>query len=231
MANSDHRSGRQCPKGHSMDPNWVNCPYCEAEEKSKQRSFRKETPSSSAGRKTRVGIPPAQGSGRETKVMGPGVTPAPVGPAGGGDPRRIMGVLISYTWNPSGDLYAVREGKNFIGSEKVSSDASHQECDIQVPFDTKMSSEHALILCRHGRYEIIDQASTNGTFLDETLLPANQSNELSNYAAIKTGDTLWTFVKIEAPAVSKAPPSREKPVRPTPEPGPAPGPEGGTIVR
>lgn len=229
MANSDHRSGRQCPKGHSMDPNWVNCPYCEAEEKSKQRSLRKETPASSAGRKTRVGMQPAGGPGRETKVMQPVKAPAGVGAAGGSDPKRIMGVLISYTWNPSGDLYAVREGKNFIGSEKVSSDASHQECDIQVPFDTKMSAEHALILCRHGKYEIIDQASTNGTFLNENLLPANQSNELTNYASLKTGDTLWTFVKIDAPALSKVPQAPERPGPSPVEPGPKP--EGGTIIR
>ena len=226
MANSDHRSGRQCPKGHSMDPNWVNCPYCEAEEKSKQRSLRKDPQPSSAGRKTRVGVPPVAAAGRETKVMAPGMAQGPAG-APGSDPRRIMGVLISYTWNPSGDLFAVREGKNFIGSEKVSSDASHQDCDIQVPFDTKMSAEHALILCRHGQYEIIDQASTNGTFLNETLLPANQSNALSNYATIKTGDTLWTFVKIEAPEGAPAPRAPDKPAPKAPEEPP----EGGTMIR
>ena len=32
------RQGRKCAKGHSMDPNWEQCPYCEAEQKSNQKS-------------------------------------------------------------------------------------------------------------------------------------------------------------------------------------------------
>lgn len=76
-----------------------------------------------------------------------------------------------------------------------------------------MSSEHALILCRHGMFEIIDQTSANGTFLNGEMLIANQSTKLPNCAEIKTGDTLWTFFKIEAPPI-EAPPTEEESEKP-----------------
>jgi len=62
-----------------------------------------------------------------------------------------------------------------------------------------MSAEHALILCRQGNYEIIDQETTNGTFVNNSLLKANLSADLPNYAKIQTGGTEWTFIKVDAP--------------------------------
>jgi len=69
-----------------------------------------------------------------------------------------------------------------------------------------MSSEHALILCRQGNYEILDQISSNGTFLAGQMLKANQGTDLPNYSEIKTGSTLWTFIMVKPPANQMAPP-------------------------
>ena len=153
-------------------------------------------------RKTTVGsINPAM-SERVTRVMPTDqVRSAPEEShmAGKGDSRQMVGLLVTYSMNPSGELYPVREGKNFIGSGKISSDASHRDCDVLVSQDERISGEHALILCRHGVYEIIDQTSSNGTFLDNAMLPANQSRELKNYAEIRAGSTVFTFIKITAP--------------------------------
>lgn len=168
----------------------------------KQKTSRPDVVASSVGLRTTVGEVLPGGGHRETKVM-PGVAaPEPGGRFGEGDTRRILGVLITYTWRPEGELFPVREGKNFIGRDKINSDASHRSCDVQVPQDSRMSGEHALILCRHGRHDIIDQMSSNGTFLKGELLISNQSTELPSYAEIQTGSTVWTFVKIEAPLVS-----------------------------
>src|SRR5262249_38276322 len=30
--------GRRCSKGHSLDPSWDSCPYCEAEQRSKEKT-------------------------------------------------------------------------------------------------------------------------------------------------------------------------------------------------
>jgi pSer/pThr/pTyr-binding forkhead associated (FHA) protein len=110
-----------------------------------------------------------------------------------------VGVVITYTWRPEGQLFPIYEGRNFIGRADISSEAVPRPCDIQIPQDVKMSAEHALILCRQGHYEIIDQETTNGTFVNKELLKANLSADLPNYATVQTGGTEWTFIKIDAP--------------------------------
>jgi pSer/pThr/pTyr-binding forkhead associated (FHA) protein len=162
--------------------------------------------------------------------MTPAAEPYSSAYVGEGDTRRIVGALITYTWLPQGELFPVREGKTFIGSGDISSEADHRSCDVHVPQDRRMSAEHALILCRQGTYEIIDQTSSNGTFLNGKMLKANNSTEIPNYAKIETGATLWTFIQIDAPrrvALNPAPqgePSVE--VQSKPEPV-----QEGTIVR
>jgi pSer/pThr/pTyr-binding forkhead associated (FHA) protein len=131
--------------------------------------------------------------------MPPAVAPRESGHEGEGDTRRIVGALITYTWRPEGEIFPVREGKTFIGSGDISSEAFQRGCDVQIPEDRRMSGEHALILCRQGAYEIIDQASSNGTSLNDKMLRANDSTDIPNYAKIQTGLTVWTFIHIVAP--------------------------------
>jgi hypothetical protein len=219
MANAAPRFGRKCPKGHHMDPNWVTCPYCESEQRARERSGAPEGVASSGGRRTAVGEAPQRGDRRETKVMPPAVESQASGYAGAGEARRIMGALVTYTWHPEGQLFPVREGKTFIGSGDISSEAFHRSCDVQIPDDRRMSSEHALILCRHGAYEIIDQASSNGTFLNGKMLKANDSTEIPNYAKIQTGSTVWTFIHIEAPHEITVQNSTSRDEPPEPDPG------------
>ncbi len=148
------------------------------------------------------------------------------GPAGQGDhvgageTRRITGVLITFSRKPEGEIFPIREGKNFIGSGDVSSEAIHRSCDIQIPQDATMSAEHALILCRQGNYEILDQISSNGTFLGGKMLKANQGTDLPNYAEIKTGSTLWTFIQVTPPGDTLIPSFAREPIQEPPPPPP-----------
>lgn len=221
MAGKAHRSGQVCPKGHYMDPNWDVCPYCEAEERSKKKSSkpdkaeksdRAEPVSAGGGRKTTVGqVPPAAQGERKTSAMpamgayGGGAGPAEV------DTRRILGVMVSYTWRPEGEVYPVREGKNYIGADRIADDPAHRYCDVRVPDDTKMSGQHALILCRQGGMELIDKESTNGTYLNGEKLLANMSHELTGQAEIKAGSTVFTFMAVpQIPQETPAPPAKKE---------------------
>ena len=202
------RPGRKCAKGHAMDPSWERCPYCEAEERSKEKTGGVESADPSDRHRTRIGPVPQSPSepDRQTRA-----TPGSVehgGHGGAGETHRITGILVTYTWRPEGEVHVIREGKNFIGSGDVSSETPHRSCDIQVRQDPTMSAEHALILCRQGNYEILDQISTNGTFLAGQMLKANLGTHLPNYAEIKTGSTLWTFIKVTPPANESVPPHR-----------------------
>ncbi|MGR9087460.1 MAG: FHA domain-containing protein, partial [Gammaproteobacteria bacterium] len=201
MANPSSNTGRRCPSGrHIMDPGWEVCPYCDGERRSsEQTAYRRAEPVLSADiRKTTVGDSVPQ-SGRETKIM-PGETSSPnVGNYGGmGDKRRIRGILISYTWHPQGDLFPVREGKNYIGAGTVNREPGDPECDIRITDDPKLSSAHALILCRQGRFEIVDLESTNGTFVNDEMIPI-RGMELPDTAYLRTGSTVWTFMKVMLP--------------------------------
>ena len=196
MADAVLRPGRRCSKGHSLDPSWDSCPYCEAEQRSKEKTGGLGTVGASDRQRTRVeGITPGSSQGnRVTRVMAPSSDRGEQ--AGEADTRRILGVLATYTWGREGQIFPIREGKNFIGRGDVSSEAHHRPCDVQIPHDREMSAEHALILCRQGTYEILDQATSNGTLLNGKMLKANQGTDLPTNAEIKTGATLWTFVKI-----------------------------------
>ena len=206
---------RKCPNGHAMDPSWNSCPYCMAQERSNQKNSMAEgghKPTMILGqsgmtdaspKKTITdGIPQPSPGGRQTMVMPPENVAGPSKEYPPADTRKIVGVLVTYTWVPGGQLFPVREGKNYLGSGSAGAFSSSQGCDIQVPHDDRMSGVHALILCRSGKNEIIDQQSTNGTFLNGEMLMSNQSVELVGNAEIKTGSTSWTFVKIESPPVS-----------------------------
>jgi len=208
MADAGLRHGRKCSQGHSMDPSWDSCPYCEAEQRSKEKTGFRAVDSSDRQRTVVAGITPGSPQGnRVTKTMS--APPGQGGQHAEADTRRIVGVLVTYTWGRDGQLFPIREGKNFIGRGDVSSEAYHRPCDVQISHDREMSAEHALILYRQGGYEILDQATSNGTFLNNVPLKANLGTELPNNSEIKTGATLWTFVKIPQG-------SEEVPLRPEP---------------
>ena len=165
------------------------------------------------------GVPPVA-ERRETKAMPPGMARESGEQLSEGDTRRIVGALITYTWHREGQLFPIREGRNFLGRGDISSEAVPRSCDVQIAQDSKMSAEHALILCRQGSYEIIDQETTNGTLLDGKLLRANESTVLPNYARIQTGSTVWTFIKIEAPQQERVSPPPEPQDEPATEKAP-----------
>ncbi len=215
MSTQTGQTGHRCEKGHNMDPSWDKCPYCEAEKNASQRSEPEASSppnaGNSAGRRTMIDPPTEEkAGGRETRVM-PEEAVAKTGnsasvsrgtaPSGAGDTRLIVGVLITYSWHSWGDIFHVRLGKNFIGAGRIGSAPGDPPCDFVIEADKRMSSVHALILCRQGRtaneirFDLIDQQSSNGTYLNSELAPLQGVN-LPNYAKIETGDTEWTFIKI-----------------------------------
>lgn len=129
---------------------------------------------------------------RETRVT----------PSSQEDDRRIVGIIITYSWKPAGELFEIRLGKNYIGRDKVGRAPGDPGCDIQIP-DPKMSSSHALVLCRELReggevkFDLIDQESSNGTYLNDKLIGLIGETLTDDYAKIRTGSTVWTFIKID----------------------------------
>lgn len=67
---------------------------------------------------------------------------------------KLVGWLVTFTWNPLGVDYRIRAGKTRIGSSG--------DMDIKIP-DGLVSGSHAQLLFRNGELKIRDNFSTNGT--------------------------------------------------------------------
>lgn len=95
-------------------------------------------------------------------------------------PAVLAGFLVSYDANPLGQFWAIHQGSNLIGRVGAGADA-----DIEFPHAT-VSSRHAVIVASAlpGRMLLTDQASTNGTFVNDAALQPDQ------HWPLKDGDTV-----------------------------------------
>jgi hypothetical protein len=194
---SDTRA-RYCDKGHPMDPNWTTCAYCEAQSRVNEKTLRSSTAqpensgsndqterSESMGpRHTQIDPGISEEESGHTKID---TQSEPIRKKTNVQDRKITGVLVTFSWKFQGELFALYEGRNVIGSAGSS--------DIQITTDPSMSGDHAVILCRAGRDELHDLLSTNGTFLNEKYVERDGA-DLTDLAAIRTGRTVFEFRKI-----------------------------------
>ena len=99
-----------------------------------------------------------------------------------------MGVLISYTWKPEGQIFPIREGRNLIGRNP-------DKCDVAVTEDANLSEVNSHITFRRS-FTVGDMVSMSGTDLNG--MPVEETYvRLPNYATIRTGSTHWTFIEAQ----------------------------------
>ena len=192
---------------HVMDPGWSVCPYCSDSLLTNTDEQTTNTTAKGAGRAPTVPqgsepkgvehkMPPqhqAEASRRKTEFgdgsIRPDVMPTVRFQNSPSTARRIVAIMVSYTWQPGGEVYVIREGRNYIGSDA--------DCEVSIKSDPQMSACHATIIYRGKGTQFIidDEKSMNGTYLDDKSVDAKQP--LHNYAKIKTGATLWTFIMLD----------------------------------
>jgi len=105
--------------------------------------------------------------------------------------RKIVGVLITYSWQESGQVFPILEGRNLIGKDP-------EQCDIAIPQDATLSAVNSFITYRR-HFLIGDKVSMSGTDVDGEPIET-EFVPLRNYAKIRTGSTYWTFVSVQPPA-------------------------------
>jgi len=207
----------QCPNcGKRMDSSWRHCPYCAREQQGKkkdpvQSASPAEASMTDERQHTRVVSNAGPLSERKTEMYSsPAPSPAPRSAA---DNRKIVGVLLSYSWNPFGHLYEIRQGRNHIGAGQIRGE--ERTVDVHCPNDTVLSSDHAMILVQDGRFYIEDLASVNGTKVDGQPIPPGRLEPLPSPAEISAGETVFTFVRFDvstgAAYVAPTPRAEEKP--------------------
>jgi Inner membrane component of T3SS, cytoplasmic domain/Double zinc ribbon len=210
---------RYCPAGkHPMDPGWETCPYCNASgqgdaQASSRPGLPLPPPLPGSQRRatvaeggtparlptvpendTRPRVPPppasAAGQGRQRTVFAN--EPAAESPVVEPGLRRIVAVLVTYTWRADGQIFPVREGRNYVGSAT--------DCEISLTSDPQMSARHSTIVYRGKDYWIDDEKSMNGTLVNGEMI--EEKRRLGDHSVIKTGATTWHFVVLQPGAES-----------------------------
>jgi hypothetical protein len=162
-----------CDNGHQMEDTWTDCPYCA------RTGYR----SAAAG-----------ALGKTRPEMGATQAEQSAAPNSGFDPRKtvplatvkrspVVGWLVAMDGAQKGEDFRLREGKNSLGSSGDS--------DITLR-DPAISSKHASISYRDGKFAITDLDSTNGTFVNGDAEPVARV-ELKDNDLIRVGETTLKF--------------------------------------
>jgi hypothetical protein len=220
---------KTCPIcGRRLDSSWSKCPYCQRERQAKDSTISMDVSEQeiepqeiepmdekSSRNPTRVGrsVEPPDGR-RQTHLHHSSPGSEVVVKKGRIDNRKIVGVLVSYTWRPEGELFAVREGRTHIGADQIKDDPEHREVEVPCPLDDLISGDHALILVQQGEFYIQDLASTNGTFVNGKKIRPESVEDLPNNSEIKTGKTLFSFVQFKPTSEAARPEVVKEPEKP-----------------
>lgn len=126
---------------------------------------------------------------------GPTVIRRPGAGGPGGDNtqgRKLVGLLVSYSANPNGEVYKIYEGRTTIGRDLT--------CDIPFPSDTSMSSKHFLIqyVGAKGAFrgQEFDQGSANGSYVNGQVYVLGDVVDLKANDVIVIGTTKFVFLPI-----------------------------------
>jgi len=71
--------------------------------------------------------------------------------------KKLVGWLVTFTHDPAGQDYRIREGRNVIGT------AADSDIRLNEAF---ISSRHALLIYQDGQFMIRDEGSENGTYVN-----------------------------------------------------------------
>ncbi len=104
--------------------------------------------------------------------------------------RRVVGLLISYSHNPAGEVYKVYEGRTVIGRDHT--------CDISFSNDSHMSGKHFLIqfVEAKGSFKAKDMGSSNGSFVNGSVYVMDEAVDLKTNDVVVLGETKLLFIAI-----------------------------------
>ncbi len=102
-------------------------------------------------------------------------------------PGQVAAVLATFSWNPKGQAFLARIGRNLIGAGAKAS--------IRVE-DPKMAEVHAALDIRGRSATLIHHAGEPSRVNGQAI---GGVAALRHGDTIQTGDTLWRFARVEPP--------------------------------
>ena len=190
---------KKCANGHLYDPAIYGdkCPFCPSPTGSTKvntdfqdgngtKVLGGDEPKPTAT----IGIDGNDAAGGATVIRHVGGTAT--GETGVSENRRLVGLLVSYSANPTGEVYKVYDGRTTIGRDRT--------CDIPFPNDQHMSSKHLLIQYVEAkgafRAQEYDKGSANGSFVNGQVYVLGDVIDLKNNDVIVIGGTKFIFLAI-----------------------------------
>ena len=152
-----------------MEDIGTDCPYCA------KTGYRSGSPGALG--KTRLEMRPTQ------VELSSGFDPRKTVPLSSMRRPPVVGWLVALDGAQKGEDFRLREGKNSLGS------AEGSEITLR---DQAISSKHASISYRDGKFMITDLDSTNGTFVNGDTEPVARV-ELKDNDLIRVGETTLKF--------------------------------------
>jgi hypothetical protein len=183
----------KCVNGHYYKEELLSCPYCHTgnkpvenvDPKGKTQHY---TENKEENEKTRIVFsPPSSAQSNNLTVFGEEI----IAEIEGKEvvkreyrtSRKLVGWLVSYSFDKMGVDFRLYEGRNVIGRDV--------ECNITVP-DKTMSAKHATILFKNEKYKIKDELSSQGTLVNEKDIE-DETIELHDNDWIRMGETVFKF--------------------------------------
>lgn len=97
--------------------------------------------------------------------------------------RKLVGWLVTYSFDELGVDYKLYEGRNIIGHDV--------DCNITIN-DGRMSGKHAVLLFRANKYSLTDSQSSHGTFVNDEDIEL-EPRYLKDGDIIRMGSTIFKF--------------------------------------
>jgi len=126
----------------------------------------------------------AGGGGAPQKTQFMMVGPAMTG-GGGGGTQQLLGWLVPLEGASKGTLYVLKT-ETTIGRDPT-------KCEILFADDTLISSEHAKIVAEDGHWVLVDNGSTNKTYVNGQVI---DKHDLIDNDIIKMGMTVCKFKEL-----------------------------------
>ena len=183
----------KCASGHYYKEELAACPYCQGGGRpAAVADHKKETQLYTENKdegKTRLVIPQSPSAQSDNRtVFGKDViveleSGQKVVQKEYRSARKLVGWLVTYSFDRMGADFRLYEGRNVIGRDV--------ECNITVP-DKTISGKHATILFKNEKFKIKDELSSHGTFVNDRDIE-DETVELHDNDLIRLGETVFKF--------------------------------------
>lgn len=193
---------KKCVNGHLYDPSIYGdkCPFCPSSEGSTKvnAEYQEEYGTRILGGAAEESVRPTETINiGESEAIGGGTVIRHINVGTEADnksdkSRLLVGLLVSYSAEPNGEVYKIYEGRNTIGRD--------MSCDISFPNDSHMSSKHLLIQYVEAkgafRAQEYDKGSVNGSYVNGKVYVLGDIIDLKDRDVIVIGGTKFIFLAI-----------------------------------